>query len=78
MSAIIGASISMLSFSKLVGIGSSSHDFDDDCTMIRLISSDDAGWNSHSSAGWYAVGGSGSMVIVIERVSVVERMLPIF
>ena len=51
MSVIIGASVSMLSFSKLVGIGSSSHDFDDDCTMIRLISSAVAGWNSHSSAG---------------------------
>ena len=34
MSVIIGASVLMLSFSKLVDIGSSSHDFDDDCTMI--------------------------------------------
>ena len=78
MSVMMGASVSMLSFSMLVGIGSSSHDFEEDCTMIRLTSSADAGWNSHSSAGWYAVGGSGSRVFVIDRESVVERMLPIF
>ena len=50
ISVMMGAGVSILSFSRLVGIGSNSHDFEEECTMIRLISSDDAGWNSHSSA----------------------------
>ena len=52
MSVMMGASVSMLSFSRLVGIGSSSHDFEEDCTIIRLTTSADAGWNTHSSAGF--------------------------
>ena len=47
MSVMMEASVSMLSFSKVVGIGSSSRNFGEDCTMIRLLSPADATWNSH-------------------------------
>ena len=40
----------LIESSRLIGIGSSSHDFEEDCTMIRLMSSADVGWNTHSSA----------------------------
>ena len=49
ISVIIGESISTHCFSKLVGTGSSEHDFDGEFIIIFLTSSTDAGRN------WFSV-----------------------